>query len=415
VTGLLAFVSPSAFRELALWQSNGNAAEFPYGAVMACYRACGKHFVPDELLEALASIRASLQPPKAGDRHRAVLDAFLAIALDKWDQKYDYLTYLGIDLLGLAPDADGATGLRLRDEWVGLFLADLWLFEDGTRQGAHDWMPKLRPGAALAERRMRILETVLTSVAAPARPDAESVGDLARRLVDSAPPERKQALLLTMQPVHVTHDEYLFIRVLQSFEVTFASMAADMRDAIAAVRDRHTAAAALCLKRCGATLAAARGLFTLLATMRAESFRAFRVFTVGASAIQSGNYKTFEALCSVPPRTRVDSPAFESVPRVRDQIRRGWDDFTTAVEASLALGALDDDGLRSIVAAASDLEDTHQRWKQTHWKMAIRMIGEERGTGYTVGVPYLKAAIDNRLFDRLLATKPGDPHPESAM
>lgn len=57
-------------------------------------------------------------------------------------------------------------------------------------------------------------------------------------------------------------------------------------------------------------------------------------------------------------------------------------------------------------AATRELETVHQRWKQTHWKLAVRMIGEERGTGYTVGVPYLKSVIDHRLFRGPLGLEP---------
>ncbi|WP_433257641.1 tryptophan 2,3-dioxygenase family protein [Streptosporangium sp. CA-135522] len=363
---------------------------------MECYRTRGKQFVAGVVLKTLDVARARLSPTEPGHE---VLIGFLDVALDKWDESYNYLTYLGIDLLGLVPDADGATARRQRDEWVGLLLADLLVFETGARDEAHDWLPMMRPDADLHNKRLRLLEAALSTSFDDG--DGSGLDERARRLLHEASTARTRTLLVSMQPVYVVHDEYLFIRVLQAFEVTFAAMAAELRDAIAAVRAGLAEEAAACLRRCAGVLAASRSLFSLLATMRAESFRAFRIYTVGASAIQSDNYKIFEALCSPPPRSRIDSPAYESVPVIRDRVLGEWLDLTSAVEESLARGVLDPEGRDLVGDAAGELEDVHQRWKQTHWKLAVRMIGEESGTGYTVGTPYLKSAIDNRLFVRL--------------
>lgn len=376
-------------RELAAWEPGER--EFPYEAVIGSYRAHGKQFVADDVLKALDLVRARFGAEQPD------LAAFLDVALDKWDGTYNYLTYLGIDLLGLDPEADGETGRRLRTELVGLLLADLMAFETGARDGTHAWLPGLRPDADLYDKRLRLLGAALS----PLAPGEGELEHRAARLLEQAPPERRRALLLSMQPVFVSHDEYLFIRVLQSFEVTFSAMAADLGDAIARVEEGQAERAAVSIAHCAGSLAAARSLFSLLATMRAESFRVFRVYTVGASAIQSGNYKVFEALCSPPSTARIDSPAFQSVPAIRDRVLEDWRDLTTAVRRAQASGVLDEQGCGLVRAAAGELERVHQHWKQTHWKLAVRMIGEERGTGYTVGTPYLKAAIDNRLFPHL--------------
>jgi tryptophan 2,3-dioxygenase len=37
-------------------------------------------------------------------------------------------------------------------------------------------------------------------------------------------------------------------------------------------------------------------------------------------------------------------------------------------------------------------------WRQTHYRLAVTMLGERRGTGYTEGVPYLHDARRLRLF-----------------
>lgn len=387
---------------LEQWETDGAESDFPYQAVLACYRETGKHFVSESVLAALGAIRATLPDNPRSTADRRQLDAFLTVALDKWDSAHTYPTYIGLGLLGLTPDADGRTGRRERDEWLRLLLADMYAFEHGALARTHDWLPRARPDDALVAKRSHLLVTALSNVLGRdlgASPGAES--DATAELLASASAARRRALDLSMQPVYVLHDEHLFLRVLQSFEVTFAAMAAEIRDAVGAVRAGRADRAAAAVGCCADTLSSARPLFSLLATMRVESFREFRAYTVGASAIQSGNYKTFEALCGAPAPARLSSPAFDAVPQVRDRIRRDLDDLTSAVVDAVGRGVLDAAGLARVYAAVAELERVHQRWKQTHWKLAARMIGEEVGTGYTVGVPYLRSVIDNRLFARL--------------
>jgi tryptophan 2,3-dioxygenase len=139
-------------------------------------------------------------------------------------------------------------------------------------------------------------------------------------------------------------------------------------------------------------------LFSLLATMRPEAFRTFREFTEGASAIQSVGYKTFESLCSTPGVARLSSPAYTSVPQVRARVLGGQATVQGGWHDLIAGHRLDAAGDAALRAAAGRLESVHQRWKQTHYRLAVRMIGERTGTGYTEGVPYLAQVLGNRLF-----------------
>ncbi len=288
-----------------------------------------------------------------------------------------------MDLLELAPDADGALGRRQRQEWVPLLLADAWKFEHGAQEGSHDLLPVMRPGPEIAEKRMHLLAGII-SPDSRKTPEAAGAGLAVPEVANcSASARKERALLLCMQPVYVIHDEYLFIRVLRSVEVTFAAMAAEVRDAIGAVRRGDAESAVASLTTCSRTLVSARGLFTVLATMRSEAFRAFRIHTTGASAIQSGNYKTFEALCSLPAEARIQSAAYGAVPRVREHVLGQWTDLLSTIEHAVSDGTIGQHGLELIQAAAAELGRVHQMWKQTHWRLADKMIGEDRGTGYT--------------------------------
>lgn len=39
-----------------------------------------------------------------------------------------------------------------------------------------------------------------------------------------------------------------------------------------------------------------------------------------------------------------------------------------------------------------------QRWRGTHYRLAVRMLGEATGTGYTEGTPYLDSVRDIPVF-----------------
>ncbi|GAB3899181.1 hypothetical protein ACFQ1S_08460 [Kibdelosporangium lantanae] len=77
----------------------------------------------------------------------------------------------------------------------------------------------------------------------------------------------QRTMELNALPAYTVHDEHLFLRVLLAFETMFA----------------------------------------LLATIQVDSFRTFRQFTEGASAIQSRNHTIVESLCRRPGPSRLDS------------------------------------------------------------------------------------------------------------
>ena len=139
-------------------------------------------------------------------------------------------------------------------------------------------------------------------------------------------------------------------------------------------------------------------MFSILATMSADSFRRFREFTEGASAIQSEHYKRFELLCGVPAAQRLASAAFSNVPPVQDEARGDPETLTRAYLDARSKGWFGAAEWESIDGALDQLEETHQRWKTTHFRIAGVMLGDAPGSGYTAGVPYLRELLDNRLF-----------------
>jgi tryptophan 2,3-dioxygenase len=205
-------------------------------------------------------------------------------------------------------------------------------------------------------------------------------------------------IAISVLPVDVRHDEYLFIRVLQASEATFVALADNLQIAIQGIRTKDVERIRAAVIAASSCITQGGRLFSLLATMNAESFRHFRQFTEGASAIQSEHYKRFELLCGVPSAQRLASAAFINVPPVQDEARSDPETLTRAYMNARSQGWFGAADWESIDAALDKLEETHQRWKTTHFRIASRMLGDARGSGYTAGVPYLQELLDNRLF-----------------
>ncbi|NUR59357.1 MAG: hypothetical protein HOV87_11910 [Catenulispora sp.] len=364
-------------------------AAFPYDDVLATVQQVGKHFMPADLLDHLATVRAQLYLDAEPD---PVLGRWLDCLLDKYDHRYDYRSYLALPMLPL-PRAGGDPGRR-RDELLLWLLTDLIQFELDTAAGQDTVLPGRRPSAALADKRIRLARRAL---AGPARrvlnvADTDDLGagpDVATAAASWFTEEQLRGLRLSMLPVATVHDEWMFIRVLQSYETVFTDLALSLRTAIGHLDALAGDLAAGQLHAAADTLDEAAPLFSLLATMQPESFHEFRTYTTGASAIQSDAAKAVESLCATPSAQRLNSPAYQSVPTIRGLVLAGQRTVNLALTEALAAG------LPAVTAAAvrrgmDAFSASLTRWRATHYKLAKRMLGEQRtGTGYTEGVPYL--------------------------
>jgi tryptophan 2,3-dioxygenase len=388
-------------RELSAWRSRGDADAFPYEAVIDEYHRVGKHFVAAELLDALEAVRHALPEASGSAAARSVLERFLGAALDKRDGRYDYPTYLALDLLPLpgAGDDDGAVAEGRRDALLAGLVADALRFEldaDGGRTGL---LPRMRPDARTVGKRCRlglqVLEPCLRRLGLPGTPESAdpvaAAGHVCRQVEGATAADLRTALRLTMLPVHVVHDEWMFIRVLQSFETAFALVAVRLRAAVAGLGDGRCGQAARDVEAGEGALHEASPLFSLLATMQVEAFRTFREHTEGASAIQSRGYKLVESLCRTPDEPRLDSIAYRSVPEVRERVLEGQPTLDEALLAARASGRADAGELEEVELAMRRFAGRLLQWRRTHHRLAVRMLGERTGTGYTEGTPYLGA------------------------
>lgn len=362
-------------------------------------RQTGKHALPQDVVDAL--VRTRRPGEDRGDYFSVLRDC----VLDKVDGTYHYRTYLGLPLFEhyRASTADAVDDHTLSR----LLVADVVRFELAGRDGRCTAMPRLRPSGSVVDKRIRHALRHIHGVRFTRQlPRSASLAGVAlrprlRRLLPRPVGPDLQTLLATsVLPVDTFHDEYLFLRVLQSYELTFRSIESLVRRAVVRTRDGEYGAAADALVRAADEIKASTPLFSMLATMDLEAFRRFRELTEGASAIQSQHYKRFELRCGRPRSHRADSEAFLNVPTVRADID-DTDSLTDAVLDQLARRSLRGRDRNMVLGAMTQLEESHQRWKTTHLMLASRALGNASGSGYTAGVPYLKSVLDNRLFWRL--------------
>lgn len=389
---------------IASWLSSRDADDFPYDTVVAEFHRVGKHLVATTLLEALAGVRAALSDVRGSAISVRLLDRFLDAALDKWDGRYANPTYLGLSLLPLPavddPSLDLTAAERRYDRLFVQLIADAMRFEVAAADGATELLPKMRPDARSTAKRCRLgLQAAAPAARRLNLSDGVDVADPivgARRLwanlAADLPLAERRTLQLTMLPVSLIHDEYQFIRVLQSFEATFALIAVQLGAAVRALTNGEADLAIQRIRAAETVLHDAAPLWSLVATMRVEAFQTFREFTEGASAIQSRNYKSVESVCRRPDPSRLDSAAYHSVPEVRQRVLTGQETLDGAFEAARAAGRLSTRDIADLEQAMREFAATLLRWRRTHYRLAVRMLGERTGTGYTEGAPYLKTA-----------------------
>lgn len=399
--------SPELLQQWLL-QRRPTTAQFPYAAVVDTYHHHGKHMVPDRWTELVATARDRL--PEVRGVRRSPLAAFLTNALDKADGRYDYDTYLGLNLLPLVDLDDApepAAGLLARRDRLHVhLLTDVLRFELRVVDGATAPLPQLRPEPRRVAKRIRhalraaqpALHRLRLIEETPHGDHQEVARQVLVAVARDLTTEEQLVLTISMLPVWTVHDEWMFIRILQTFEATFALLAMDLRAIIAAVDAVLPQQAAARLSAAATLLRESAPLWSLMATLQPEAFRRFRPYTEGASAIQSRNYKLVEALCRRPSVDRLDSSAYLSVPEVRDRIIDGQPSLDDALAA--ARNCCRTAGTSALTIAMKEFAGALHQWRHTHYRLAVRMLGSGKaGTGYTEGTPYLARTRAQPVFE----------------
>jgi len=394
------------------WFENPMPAAFPYSSTVDEVRRRGKHFIDPKVLDALAHIRRRALSGASFGLGDAFLEKFLNVVLDKYDGRYNYLTYTALPLLEhvrpeLADDAAPALVQHVHDVTVCSIIGDALRFELNQLDGGETFLPELLPDAELVERRLKFaLRSIQPSLARLGFDSVNEAVTMRLHVENVVRFCRTQQLAhsdfilnVSMMPVYVVHDEYLFIRILQAMDATFASVCCLLRRALRAF-DEEPAQVADFLLAGNAILDEGLKHFQTLATMQKESFSTFRQFTSGASAIQSVNYKTMESLCCNPDKERLESLAYSSVPALQEILRNGAESLDVKFARMRTLPGTDPALLGSLEMAMCALSETMTRWRHSHYGIAKKFLGDSSGagTGHTEGTPYLKAVKNLPVF-----------------
>jgi hypothetical protein len=314
--------------ELQRWLSRTAPQSVPLDAVVAELRRAGKHHAAPELLEALAQARAALPP---GDRP---LRRFLDTALDMYDGRFDTTTYLALHDLPMPTMAGhGSLGFDMGraavqcDLLVMLLVADLLRFELAALDGTTHLLPRRRPTRdTVAERctlGMWVLGPAMMRLGLEAHEDPRDPIATARRVCETVAAgqtdEERRMLAVTLLPVSAAHDESLFVRVLQSYETSFALIGVQLEAAIVAAASGDAARAVRALRAADQALREARPLSALLATIEPD---AFREHPDRVSVVRLRSYATVQRRC-------------RAAPTVRDAVAR-CPDPTGEIRAALA-------------------------------------------------------------------------------
>ncbi|MFJ3794137.1 hypothetical protein [Kitasatospora sp. NPDC090091] len=346
-----------ALDELARWRAGGRAADrFPYRAVLGHYRAVGKNAVGAELLTALRAV----EPPRTGtaDPAERLLADWLPQVVDGREGDYD--SYLGSPVYASSAVAGAGTA-----QVITALLADVVAVEAATLAGAPAGLARTR--AAL--RALTAAAGLPAEHGAPAEP-AELVHACAEAVAaarGAVPAGVLHAVELTLTPTTTSHDEQMFIRVIQIFEAVFAAVADAVRAATEAVAAGRTDAVRELLAEAAGQVAGTSAVFRVLTTMPRDAFAVIRANTDGRSAVQSRAYRTVERSCPALHRALLDS--------------------------GLPQGEL--------IPVMAELDDAWGAMKRTHWGITMKIIGMVRGTGGTAGASYLREAAEARLFPDL--------------
>ncbi|WP_084012561.1 tryptophan 2,3-dioxygenase [Thermobifida halotolerans] len=378
---------------------SGTARDFPFGEVLEHYQALGRAHASPELVSCLRALYRRLPPARSAEE--AVLADWLPSTFDQHDGDYD--SYLAAPMLERLAAAEGPEEVdTVLDVELLALLADLARTEGEAlaesadsrrqRQRTHAALQALTHWPELAPRaRLRLAGLSLPPPVPRDDPSLASVTlDRAWKILDETPELVRRAAEASLLPTTPLHDEVMFIRSVQLFEIVYRQVLRCLERAAAlSVRDTATAGAELgdAVRRVEST----PSLFRVLTTMSRESFAVIRAYTDGRSAIQSRAYRLVERTGA----PRPPGPFSDRIPKVEVT-------GPTVQEAYVSCAAaVDGTALRHVAEAMARLDRGWRAMKRTHWGITLKIIGNVTGTGGTPGADYLRTTAAIPLFPLL--------------
>ncbi len=193
-------------------------------------------------------------------------------------------------------------------------------------------------------------------------------------------------VLGAQRPLSDRHDELLFIVIHQASELWFKLALHELRGATRWFAEGDHRPALKAIARVKTIERTLTEQWSVLATMTPSEYAQFRDILGPSSGFQSVQYRELE-------QAMFDLYAAFNA----------WRDGVT-LEAVYA----DPEAHWEIYEAAEelvDLEENFMDWRFRHLKTVERLIGNQRGTGGSAGVAYLRQALDRSFFPELYAVR----------
>ncbi|HEX6520482.1 MAG TPA: hypothetical protein VF070_10815 [Streptosporangiaceae bacterium] len=392
------------WRAISVRQGTVDASAFPFTQILRHYQVVGRLRVAPMLLGDLRHVMDMLRDtePSQDDIPGLLLVGWLYSATDQENGNYE--SFLGEELLRRAAAASNLSEDDAADVFIGALIADLAAYESAAQQEAPASRKQQVRTAAATRALARVkhlapraagdyggLDTLLRAGAEDVPPDvlAGSAGDAAAAVLAGLAFPFRYAVRTSMLPITPLHDEYMFLRSVQIFEILYWQVARCLGRAVSAVAADDQGGACEQLADAASRLEATPVLYRILTTMPREVFAIIRGLTDGRSAIQSRPYRLVEALSA--PR-ELNAEIRDKIPDVevsgvtlQEAFAEGCDRLGGAV-------------LEPVAEAMSRLDTAWRAMKRTHWGITRKIIGEVPGTGGTTGVNYLRATAQVPLF-----------------
>lgn len=325
------------------------------------------------------------------DVRALVLRRWLPSTVDQEDGDYD--TYAGVTLLNLLADSYGSGEVvdDTLDALQVVILADLLRYETSALVAEPDLLRQqvrvkaclraLARADELAPRARRLVPANPlgdNAIRDLGRDDLLARGaELSRAVRSVASPAMRDAVEFAMLPTTWLHDEVMFIRSIQSFEVVYRQVARCLERATAALDAGRPAAASDELRDATRRITATSMLYRILTSMPPDAFAIIRAYTNGRSAVQSRSFRLVEQYSA--PSAELPGPSLQEVYEARLAI------------TGLAVAELSHrDDARSRLGVAAD--EAHP--------LGHHSQGHREGAGHrgTAGAAYLEQAAARPLF-----------------
>ena len=193
-------------------------------------------------------------------------------------------------------------------------------------------------------------------------------------------------VLGAQRPLSDRHDELLFIVIHQASELWFKLALHELRAAARWFAEGDHRPALKAIARVKAIQKTLTEQWSVLATMTPTEYAEFRPILGPSSGFQSVQYRELEEAMTHLYEAFNAWRGDVSLEAIYADPHAHWERYETC------------EGL-------VDLEENFMDWRFRHLKVVERLIGNQRGTGGSSGVAYLRKALDRSFFPELYAVR----------